>query len=376
MTSRKEYIKHAKRIVVKLGSNVLTGDNDLNREVISSISGQINSLINSGKEVIIVSSGAMAAGIKKMGLEKRPSALPERQAVAAVGQTRLIMEYDKVFSGYNKIVSQLLLTQDDLSERSRYLNARNTLNTLLARKIIPIINENDTVSVNEIAFGDNDNLSAIVAMLMDADLLINLTDIDGVYTKDPRKFSDAERIDTISFITKEIEETAGDIPGALGTGGMKSKIRAAKKVMTYGIPMIIARGDSENVIGDIFQLKGNGTFFVPVSEKIKSRKSWIAFNLKTVGSLIIDDGAKNALVKKGKSLLPIGVVNVADEFSMGQPVKIFDKSGMEIGTGLVNYSSADIRRISGKQTDEIRKFLGYKPYDEVIHRDNLVVTFK
>lgn len=376
MISKKDYIVNSKRIVVKLGSNVLTGENDLNKDIISSISSQINTLIDSGKEVIIVSSGAMAAGIRKMGLEKRPSELPERQAVAAVGQTRLIMEYDNCFSRYNKVVSQLLLTQDDLSERRRYLNARNTLNTLLSSGVIPIINENDTVSIAEIAFGDNDNLSAMVAMLMDADLLINLTDIDGVYTKDPRQFEDAEHIKTIESITDDIESTAGDIPGALGTGGMKSKINAAKKVMAYGIPMIIARGLTDNILGEIFDLKATGTFFVPSKGKIKSRKSWIAFNLKSVGAVIVDEGAKKALLEKGKSLLPIGVIDVKDEFTMGQPVKIFDKTGLELGTGLVNYSSADIRKISGKKTDEIRKFLGYKPYDEIIHRDNLVVTFK
>lgn len=374
MISYKDYIENCKRIVIKLGSNVLTGADDLNTSVISSISRQVNSLMEEGKEVIIVSSGAMAAGLKKMGLKKRPVSLPERQAVAAVGQTRLIMEYDKAFGEYSRVVSQLLLTQDDLSGRKRYLNARNTLNTLLSQNIIPIINENDTVSVAEIAFGDNDNLSAMVAMLMDADILINLTDIDGVYTKDPRTCPDAEHIPEICAITEEIESLAGDIPGALGTGGMRSKIRAARKVMTHGIPMIIANGLLGNTIDKIFALKAKGTFFVPHTEKIKSRKSWIAFNLKHKGSLVIDDGAVKALVEKGKSLLPSGIIDVKDEFHMGEAVSIFDRTGAELGSGLVNYSSADIRRISGKQSDEIRKFLGYKPYDEVIHRDNLVIT--
>lgn len=374
MISHKYYIENCKRVVIKLGSNVLTGADDLNTSVISSISRQVNSLMEEGKEVIIVSSGAMAAGLKKIGLKKRPVSLPERQAVAAVGQTRLIMEYDKAFGEYGRVVSQLLLTQEDLSGRKRYLNARNTLNTLLSKNIIPIINENDTVSVAEIAFGDNDNLSAMVAMLMDADILINLTDIDGVYTKDPRTCPDAEHMPEISAITEEIEALAGDIPGALGTGGMRSKIRAARKVMTHGIPMIIANGLLGNTIDNIFALKAKGTFFVPHTEKIKSRKSWIAFNLKPKGSLVLDDGAARALVEKGKSLLPSGIVDVRDEFHMGEAVRIFDRSGAELGSGLVNYSSADIRRISGKQSDEIRKFLGYKPYDEVIHRDNLVIT--
>jgi glutamate 5-kinase len=374
MINNREYIENSKRIVIKLGSNVLTGKNDLNISVIASLSSQVNSLIKSGRQVIIVSSGAMAAGLRKMGLKKRPVLLPERQAVAAVGQTRLIMEYDKAFSCFGIMVSQLLLTSEDLGERKRYLNARNTLNTLLAKNIIPIINENDTVSVEEIAFGDNDNLSAMVAMLMDADLLINLTDIDGVYTKDPRKHKNAEHIKSIDSITEEIEKLAGDIPGALGTGGMKSKIRAAKKVMTHGIPMVIANGLHAHTIDDIFSLKAKGTFFLPLRDKIKSRKSWIAFNLKPKGSVIIDDGALKALVKNGKSLLPGGIISVEDDFHMGEPVKILDKNKNEIGSGLVNYSSADIRRIAGRKTDEIKKILGLKPYDEVIHRDNLVIT--
>lgn len=374
MTSHKEYILNSKRIVIKIGSNVLTGENGLNTDVISSVSRQVNTLLESGREVILVSSGAMAAGLKKMGLKKRPVAIRERQAVAAVGQTRLIMEYDKAFSVYGRIVSQLLLTADDLGQRNRYLNARNTLNTLLSYKIIPVINENDTVSVEEIAFGDNDNLSAMTAMLMDADLLINLTDIDGVYTKDPRQFNDAKHIEIINSITKEIEETAGELPGALGTGGMKSKINAASKVMLYGIPMIIACGLEPSIIDDIFSLKAKATFFVPLGEKIKSRKSWLAFNIKVKGALVVDDGAGKALIQKGKSLLATGITRVDDEFQMGEAVKILDKSGVEIGTGLVNYSSADIRKISGRHTCEIKTALGYKPYDEVIHRDNLVVT--
>ncbi|MCB9480833.1 MAG: glutamate 5-kinase [Desulfobacteraceae bacterium] len=374
MINNREYIENARRIVIKLGSNVLTGKSDLNISVIASLSKQVNSLIESGRQVIIVSSGAMAAGLRKMDLKKRPVLLPERQAVAAVGQTRLIMEYDRAFSVYGRIVSQLLLTSEDLGERKRYLNARNTLNTLLSKNIIPIINENDTVSVEEIAFGDNDNLSAMVAMLMDADLLINLTDIDGVYTKDPRRFKDAVHIKVIDSITEEIEKLAGDIPGALGTGGMKSKIRAAKKVMMHGIPMIITNGLLAHSIDEIFSFAAKGTFFVPLRDKIKSRKSWIAFNLKAKGSIVVDDGARKAIVENGKSLLPGGIVSVNDDFHMGEPVKVFDKNGTELGSGLVNYSSADIRRIAGRKTDEIKKILGLKPYDEVVHRDNLVIT--
>ncbi len=372
---RKTCFEDAKRIVVKIGSGVLTEDNGLNLKALRTISRQICQLADRGLEIILVSSGAMASGIKKIGLSKRPDEIPKRQAVAAVGQAGLIMEYEKAFARYNKKVAQILLTSDDLVNRKRYLNARNTLCTLLSWKVIPIINENDTVAVEEIKFGDNDNLSAMITLLMDADILINLTDIDGLYTKDPRKNQDAELISVVTTIKKDIEKYASDIPGALGTGGMLSKIIAAKKVTAAGIPMLIARGEKPDILIKLFSGKEHGTFFIPKKEKLANRKCWIAFTLKPKGIIGIDDGAAAAILKRGKSLLPSGIVRVEGEFSVGAAVEFRRENNDEIlGTGLVNYSASDIRKIMGLKSGKIKKYLGHKPYDEVIHRDNLAIT--
>ena len=368
------YLENTKRAVVKVGSNVLTNDNGLNIKAIRSISGQIHRLIDQGIEVILVSSGAMASGIKKIGLSKRPDAIPQRQAVAAVGQAGLMMEYEKAFERYRKKVAQILLTSDDLNHRERYLNARNTIHTLLSWKVVPIINENDTVGVEEIKFGDNDNLSAMITLLMDAQVLINLTDIDGLYTKDPRTFKDAELIPTVTAINKRIEQVANDIPGALGTGGMLSKIKAAKKVTAAGIPMIIARGEKANILMRLFSGEAHGTVFEPKKKKMASRKCWIAFSSKPKGVITLDKGAVKAILKKGKSLLPSGIVHVDGEFPIGAPVQFKGESDEILGTGLVNYSAKDIREIMGLRSGMIKKRLGYKPFDEVIHRDNLAIS--
>jgi len=372
---RKTCFEDAKRIVVKIGSGVLTGDDGLNLKALRTISRQICQLADRRLEIILVSSGAMASGIKKIGLSKRPDEIPKRQAVAAVGQAGLIMEYEKAFARYNKKVAQILLTSDDLVNRKRYLNARNTLCTLLSWKVIPIINENDTVVVEEIKFGDNDNLSAMITLLMDADILINLTDIDGLYTKDPRRNPDAELIPVITTINKNIEKYAGDIPGPLGTGGMLSKIIAAKKVTAAGIPMLIARGEKSDILIKLFSGEEHGTFFIPKKEKLANRKCWIAFTLKPKGIIGIDDGAAAAILKRGKSLLPSGIVKVEGEFSVGAAVEFRRENNDEIlGTGLVNYSASDIRKIMGLKSGKIKKYLGHKSYDEVIHRDNLAIT--
>ncbi len=372
---RKICFEDAKRIVVKVGSGVLTEDNGLNLKALRSISRQICQLADRGLEIILVSSGAMASGIKKIGLSKRPDEIPKRQAIAAVGQAGLIMEYEKSFARYNKKVAQILLTSDDLVNRKRYLNARNTLCTLLSWQVIPIINENDTVVVEEIKFGDNDNLAAMITLLMDADILINLTDIDGLYTGDPRKNQNAELISVVTTIKKEIEKYASNIPGPLGTGGMLSKIIAAKKVTAAGIPMLIAGGEKHDILIKLFAGKEHGTFFIPKKEKLANRKCWIAFTLKPKGTIIIDDGAAAAILKSGKSLLPSGIVRVEGEFSVGAAVEFRRESNDEIlGTGLVNYCASDIRKIMGLKSGKIKKYLGHKSYDEVIHRDNLAIT--
>ncbi|MDH3358858.1 MAG: glutamate 5-kinase [Desulfobacteraceae bacterium] len=365
---------NARRVVVKVGSNVLTEDHGLNLKAIRSISRQICRLIDGGIEIILISSGAMASGIRKVGLDKRPDEIPKRQAIAAVGQAGLIMEYEKAFARYHKKVAQILLTGDDLNNRKRYLNARNTLCMLLSWQVVPIINENDTVMIEEIQFGDNDNLAAMITLLMDADILVNLTDIDGLYTKDPRTNSDADFIPMVSAIGEDIKKIAGDIPGALGTGGMLSKINAAKKVTAAGVPMVIANGGRPDVLKKLFSGKDVGTFFTPKKKKLKSRKCWIAFTLKPKGVIRIDDGAAEAILNRGKSLLPSGIVGVEGEFSVGAPVEFRKTDDETLGTGLVNYSSTDIRKIMGLKSNQIKNRLGHKPYDDVIHRDNLAVT--
>jgi len=361
-------------VVIKIGSNVLTRDQGLNLAVIASISHEICRLIASGREIILVSSGAMAAGMRKLRLAKRPEAIPARQAIAAVGQAGLILAYEEAFERDGTKVAQILLTAEDMTNRKRYLNARNTINTLLEWGVVPIINENDTVMVEEIKFGDNDNLAAVIALLMDSDLLINLTDIDGLYDKDPRVFTDAQLLPEVETIGKPIERYASDIPGALGTGGMLTKIKAARKVTAAGIPMVIANGTRPDILRRLFSGPVPGTFFVPRKERLPSRKCWLAFSLRPKGGIIIDVGAANALKGRGKSLLPSGIVRVVGEFSVGDPVQIIDVQGTVLGNGLVNYAAGDIRKIRGLKTGQIAGCLGEKPYDEVIHRDNLVVT--
>jgi glutamate 5-kinase len=367
-------IVHTRRVVVKVGSNVLTDHSSLNTNVIRSISHQICVLIDRGLEVLLVSSGAMAAGLRKIGLDRRPDEIPQRQAIAALGQSGLINAWEAAFGSCQKKVAQILLTSEDLNNRKRYLNARNAMNALLAWKVIPIINENDTVMVEEIKLGDNDNLSTMIALLMDADILINLTDIDGLYTKDPRTWPDAELIPEVSVFRKEIETFASHIPGALGTGGMLSKIRAAKKVTAAGVPMIIAQGDKPDILIRLLDGERHGTYFVPKRKKMASRKCWIAYTLKPKGRLILDDGAVQALVHNGKSLLPIGIVDVEGDFGVGTAVEMMGADRQKLGIGLVNYTAADLRSIKGLRTHQIKERLGHKPYDEAIHRDNLVVT--
>jgi glutamate 5-kinase len=373
-TLRTSYLDSAERIVVKVGSGVLTAENGLNLSAVHSISKQICMLIEAGREVVLVSSGAMAVGMKKVGLPIRPKAIPERQAVAAVGQAGLIREYEKAFDRHGKKVAQVLLTRDDLSDRKRYLNARNTVQTLLSWKVVPIINENDTVVIEELKFGDNDNLSALITLMLDADVLINLTDIDGLYTKDPRLFKDAALIPTVDRITRSIEQKASGIAGALGTGGMLSKIKAARKVTRAGIPMIIARGDQAGTLSAIFNGEPLGTYFRPGNGKLSNRKGWIAYSLNPRGHLAVDSGAAEALINGGRSLLPIGITEVVGDFGVGACVSFVNPAGTVFGVGLVNYSAADIRRIKGLKSSQIEVELGDKPYDEVVHRDNLTVT--
>ena len=370
---RKTYLKNVKRAVIKIGSGVLTRKNGLNLNLIDDLATEVCRLRKKGIEVILVSSGAIAAGLKKAGLSKRPTSLSQMQALAAMGQSNLIMAYEEAFSRQGAKAAQILLTRDDLTHRRRYLNARNTLRTLLAWKIIPIINENDTVGTDEIKFGDNDNLSALVVNLTESHLLVNLTNIDGLYDKDPRRHPDAQLIPLVEKVDRRITKAANTIPGFLGTGGMASKLTAAENISLGGIASIIANGTRPNILKDIFSGKSCGTFFLPETSALNSRRQWIAFTKKTKGAIVIDEGAEKALTKNGKSLLPSGITTVQGRFSMGDSVVIQGKNKQKIAIGMVNYSSGDLKKIIGARTSEIEAILGYRHDDEIVHRDNLIL---
>jgi glutamate 5-kinase len=363
-----------RRVVVKVGSNVLTAKAGLNLDAIAAISNQICRLLDQGIQVILVSSGAMASGMKKMGFSRRPEAIPKRQAISAVGQAGLILQWEKAFGRCGRKVAQILLTSEDLTSRKRYLNARNTLNTLLEWQVVPIINENDTIMVEEIKLGDNDNLAAMIALLLDVDIFINLTDIDGLYDRDPRIHPEARLISRVATYSKSIEKYAGDIPGALGTGGMLSKIKAARKVTASGIPMVIANGCREAVLTGLVAGEAHGTFFVPKARRLNRKKCWIGYTVNPQGTLRVDDGAARALLANGKSLLPSGIIDVQGQFPVGAAVAVVNEKHQLIGNGLVNYNADEIRTILGLKTSQIKARLGQKTYDEVIHRDNLVIT--
>lgn len=367
-------LRPVKRVVVKAGSGVLTGEKGLNGRIINSLTRQICYLREKRIEVILVSSGAIASGLKKFGLSKRPETISKQQAIAAVGQSSLMMAYEKAFGRHGQKVAQILITRDDLNHRRRYLNARNTVFTLLSWKIIPIINENDTVVVDEIKFGDNDNLSAMVASMTESHLLINLTDMDGLFDKDPRTHKDARMIPVIDEVSRDVMRYAGSIPGFLGTGGMASKIKAARNASLGGIPVIIANGRRRDVLLDIFQGEEIGTLFMPRESVLCGRKCWIAFTKAPKGRLIIDQGASEALKDRGKSLLSSGIRDVQGRFGLGDSVVLMSDGNQEVGIGLVNYSSSEIKKIMGRKSGEIEALLGYKHDDEVVHRDNLVIT--
>lgn len=373
--NRKSVFTKSKRIVIKVGSAVLTSaDEGLNHDRIRQLATDITTIMDNGREVILVSSGAIAAGLSKLGLKKTKNMpLSLKQAAAAIGQSSLMWAYEKTFAEHDKKVAQILLTREDLSNRTRFLNARNTLQTLLEHGVIPIINENDTVSVNEIKFGDNDNLSAMVTHLADADLLVLLSDIDGLFTADPKLDASATLISLVEKITPDMERGAGDTRTLVGTGGMQSKLMAAKKVGSFGAHMVIVNGKKENVLSALFAGEDVGTLFLPKSEKQDSRKHWIAYTVKCSGKIVIDDGGREALVNKGKSLLPGGVVKVEGTFKMGDCVNCSDRKGQVFARGLVKYSSSDLEKIKGLKTSEIESVLGHKDYDEVIHRDDMVI---
>ncbi|RLB32766.1 MAG: glutamate 5-kinase [Deltaproteobacteria bacterium] len=372
---RRKILKDVRRAVVKVGSGVLTAERGLNFSVMQDLARQVCELADRGIEIILVSSGAIASGMAKIGLSTRPNSVSQQQAAAAVGQSSLMMAYEEAFGRYGRKVAQLLLTRDDLNHRRRYLNARNTLFTLLKWRIIPIINENDTVMVEEIKFGDNDNLSAMVTNLTEARLLVNLTNIDGFFDKDPRTHQDAGLLRIVRNVDRRLLKSASGIPGFLGTGGMLSKVKAAEKVALGGVPTVIANGLESNILIRVFEAHDVGTLFLPKEIPLCSRKHWILFTMTPKGKIAVDEGAFEALVERGKSLLPSGILSVDGRFSMGDAVLLTAAGGREIGVGLVNYHAGDVRKIMGARSSQIEGILGYKHEDEVIHRDNLVITY-
>lgn len=371
---RKDLFSSVKRIVVKAGSGILAGRKGLNYQVINNITKSVSAIKKEGYEAILVSSGAIASGLRKVGQLKIPDSVAKKQAIAAAGQSSLMNAYDKAFSRNGDMSAQILITGDDLTNRRRYLNARNTIFTLLSWDIIPVINENDTVVIDEIKFGDNDNLSAMVANMTDSQLLIILTDIDGLFDDDPRINKNAKLIPFIERINNNIFNYASSTPGALGTGGMASKVTAAKKAVLKGIPVVIANGRKKNIINKIIKGENTGTLFTPRETSICGRKHWIAFSRSIKGEIEIDEGATRALIENGKSLLPSGVTNIFGKFSRGDSVRIVDVNKKEIAIGMADYNFNDLLKIKGLKSGQIEEVLGYKHNDEVIHRDNLVIT--
>lgn len=369
----RKLIKKAKRVVIKIGSSIITDEKDVIDEAfLDSLAKQVLQLGKKGKEIVIVSSGAVAAGMMVLKLKEKPKKISEKQAVAACGQGYLIHKYSDVFSRYGLIVAQILLTSEDMALRARYLNAKNTIENLITKKIIPIINENDSVAINEIKMGDNDNLSAEVACLIDADLLVILSDVDGFYDKDPKVYSDASVISVVSNVDKYFKKVNNKAGSKVGTGGIYTKLQAVKKTMVVGIPVVLAKGKQENVITNILEGKNIGTLFIPNDKKISHKKYFIAYNVKPRGKLYVDNGAMEALTKKGKSLLPSGIVKVAGNFKAGDVVDIVYEKEI-VARGLINYNLIEVEKIKGKKSSEIEKILGYKYDDEVVHRNNLVV---
>lgn len=372
---RQTLFDKAKRIVVKVGSAVLTSQAGMDYQVIKNIAREISFLHNSGREVILVSSGAVAAGKKKIKFKGNGDiSMKEKQALAAIGQSCLMQTYDELFGECGENIAQVLLTHSDLAERSRYLNVRNTLLTLFKFGVIPIINENDTVSVEELRFGDNDTLGAHICNLIEADMFICLTDVRGLYTGNPEKDENAQPVYTVTEINSDIEAMVQHVNSALGTGGMKSKINAARIVSSGGGSSFIGPGKEKEILQKLFSGELIGTFFLPTKERIQSRKRWIVNVLKPRGTIEIDDGACNALLKKGTSLLPSGILKVNGSFGVGDSVQCKDRKGKVIAVGLVTYNSKAIEKIKGHHSKDIEKLLGYKDSDEVMHRDNIVLV--
>lgn len=372
--TKRGVITSARRWVVKIGSALLTADGKgLDYAAISQWVEQMAALRERGIELVLVSSGAVAAGMTRLGWRTRPVEIHKLQAAAAVGQMGLIQNYEVEFSRFGQHTAQVLLDHDDLSSRQRYLNARATLQTLLELGVVPVVNENDTVVTDEIRFGDNDTLGALVANLIDADLLVIMTDQLGMYTTDPRHNLDAEMIVEMAAADSSLDAMAGD-GGSLGRGGMVTKVRAARVAARSGADTVIVGGRQDHVLTRLADGEALGTFLWADQEPQAARKRWLAGHLQTRGSLMLDDGAVKVLTKQGKSLLPVGVKGVTGDFSRGDMVLCVDARGREVARGLVNYAAAEARKIIGRPSAEIVERLGYQHSEELIHRDNLVLS--
>ncbi len=371
----REALKKAKRIVIKVGTSTITYANGKrNFSQIDRLAREISDLQNQGKEMILVTSGAVAVGVDRMGLPGKPKTIPGKQAAAAVGQGVLMHTYEKFFADYGQIVAQVLITKTEAIDRHRYTNTRNTFMELMRQRVIPIVNENDVVALDELKIGDNDNMSALVAGIVDADLVIILSDVDGLYTANPQTHPDAVIVPEVAEITPEIEASAGGVGSARGTGGMATKIQAAKAATSSGIHLVIASGTEKNAITRVLQGEELGTLFVSRENRLQFRKRWLAFGAKIAGSIGVDDGCAKAIRKAGGcSILPAGVFAVQGEFLPGSTVSVIDKDAHELARGLVHYSSAELEQIKGCNSGEIVNILGHKNFDEVIHRDDLVI---
>ncbi len=370
----KTVLTQSKRIVVKVGSSLVTNQGEgLDTHAITNWAKQIATLRESGCEVVLVSSGAIAEGMQRLGWKQRPSAVHELQAAAAVGQMGLVQVYESCFREHGLRAAQVLLTHADLADRERYLNARSTLRTLLNLNVIPIINENDTVVTDEIKFGDNDTLGALVANLIEADALIILTDQAGLYTADPRKNPDATLVSLAQAGDEKLEAMAGGAGSHIGRGGMLTKILAAKRAARSGAHTVIASGHEPDVLPRLMRGTSIGTLLEAQTPSLAARKQWLADHLQVCGKIVLDAGAERALRVEGKSLLPIGVTEVSGEFERGAVVAILNANGQDIARGLINYSANEARRIARRPSHEIETILGYVDESELIHRDNLVL---
>lgn len=368
---RRQVLEKARRVVVKVGSAVLTTDKGLDPRVINRLADQMAALHDRGLDLILVTSGAVAAGRHVLGED--PACMVHKQAASAVGQSRLMHGYDEAFGRYGKITAQILLTRDDLRSRERFLNARNTMSRLLEWRVIPIVNENDTVAVQELKFGDNDALSAMVANLVEADLVVNLTSAPGVFSDNPLSNPDAAFVPYIEDIAgMNLQAMCRGKTGA-GTGGMLSKLMAARRAARRGVPTLIVSGKEKFALERVFNLEELGTWVAPTGKMLTGRKFWLAYHLDPAGTIAVDAGAARALQTGGKSLLAAGVVRVEGNFGVGALVSIVDLDGAPVGVGLTNFKAADLRRIQGLSSVEIEKVLGPCPHSEVVHRDNMVL---